>query len=142
MKPELTLRPARAFDAIPCATIVNEWVEATGWMPRIHTRAEIVARCRERQCGTMIAECAGEVAGFLSLDGNEVTSLFVASTGHGTGAALLDRARKERERLTLWTFAANRPARRFYEREGFLPARRSIDNAERLPDIEYVWTAA
>jgi ribosomal protein S18 acetylase RimI-like enzyme len=51
---------------------------------------------------------------------------------------------KERnaEGLQLWTFQANEPAQRFYERHGFVDAERTdgAGNEERAPDIRYQWT--
>lgn len=142
------LRPARPFDAAACARIVNDWIDATSWMPRIHDPAEIAWHFREevfRTRDVTVAEARGEVAGFLALDRDAavVTALYVAARaqGGGIGAALLRAARAGLPRLSLWTFEGNTGARRFYAREGFIQARRSTDNAEALPDVELVWAA-
>jgi hypothetical protein len=41
----------------------------------------------------------------------------------------------------LWTFQVNGPARRFYERHGFIAVERTDGhgNEEREPDIGYIW---
>ncbi len=41
----------------------------------------------------------------------------------------------------LWTFQTNLPARRFYERHGFIAVRWTdgASNEERAPDVRYVW---
>ena len=45
--------------------------------------------------------------------------------------------------LTLWTFAANAAARRFYAAQGFVELRRTDgDNEEGLPDILLAWPGA
>ena len=65
------LRPARAFDAAPCAAIVNDWIDATPWMPRIHAPGVIAWFYREhvfRHQRVTVAERKGEVVGFLALD--------------------------------------------------------------------------
>ncbi|QQR41278.1 GNAT family N-acetyltransferase [Devosia rhizoryzae] len=60
--------------------------------------------------------------------------------GRGIGEALVRQAMSRQERLQLWCFADNHPARRFYERLGFAIERQtSGDNEEGLPDILYVW---
>ena len=43
--------------------------------------------------------------------------------------------------LQLWTFQANAPAQRFYERHGFHEVERTdgAGNEERSPDIRYRW---
>ena len=65
-----------------------------------------------------------------------------AMTGHGIGAELFQLAKRERPLgLRLWTFTSNTRAQRFYERHGFVEARRTDgrDNEEKAPDILYVW---
>jgi GNAT superfamily N-acetyltransferase len=89
-------------------------------------------------------DATGELAGILVLEGSWVDQLYVepSMTGRGVGSALLDLAKRERpDGLRLWTFASNSGAQRFYERHGFVVARRTDgrDNEERAPDILYVW---
>ncbi len=64
-------------------------------------------------------------------------------TGHGIGGGLVRLAKRERpDGLRLWTFASNAGAQRFYERHGFVAARRTDgrDHEEGAPDILYVWS--
>lgn len=92
-----------------------------------------------------VAEDATDaLVGILVLQGSWVDQLYVdpAMTGRGIGAELLTLAKRERpEGLQLWTFASNAGAQRFYERHGFVEARRTDgqDNEEGAPDILYVW---
>ncbi|MCY7298820.1 MAG: GNAT family N-acetyltransferase, partial [Ilumatobacteraceae bacterium] len=62
--------------------------------------------------------------------------------GRGLGDKLMKLA-KERspEGLQLWTFQVNEPARRFYERHGFVVEQLTdgAGNEERAPDIRFVW---
>lgn len=141
------LRPARSFDAAACAAIVNDWIDSTPWMPRIHDAPTIAWFYREhvfRHQRVTVIERGGEVAGFLALDPTRdcVTSLYLhaAARGSGLGARLLGHAKAQTPRLSLWAFQANTGARRFYLREGFREGRRSDgENEERLPDIEFLW---
>ncbi len=87
---------------------------------------------------------ADTLLGIVVLEGSWVDQLYVepAMTGHGIGTELLRLAKRERPSgLRLWTFASNTRAQRFYERHGFIEARRTDgrDNEERAPDILYVW---
>ncbi len=92
-----------------------------------------------------VAEGPGDtLLGLVVLDGSWVDQLYVepTMTGHGIGAELLRLAKRERPSgLRLWTFASNTLAQQFYERHGFVEARRTDgrDNEERAPDILYVW---
>ncbi len=137
-------------DAPACAAIFNDWVDATGWMPRVHPPEEVAHFYREQVMATtsvLVAETAAGVRGFLSLDGEgRVAGLYLApeARGRGIGHALLAAAKARRpEGLTLWTFLANDGARRFYAREGFREVRRTGgDNEEGMPDVLLEWRPA
>lgn len=70
---------------------------------------------------TTVAEVDGEVAGFLSLVGNEVGAVFVHPTRqrHGCGRELMDDARAKCPFLELDVFEANALGRAFYAAYGF-----------------------
>lgn len=61
--------------------------------------------------------------------------------GRGIGSRLLAHAFADAEKLELWTFQANRPARNFYEKHGFTAIEETdgSGNEEREPDIRYGW---
>jgi GNAT superfamily N-acetyltransferase len=60
----------------------------------------------------------------------------------GVGSGLLKVAQNTFDRLQLWTFQRNQPARRFYEARGFALVRETdgAENEEREPDALYLWT--
>ena len=139
------LRPARSTDAGRTGEILHAFARENDWMPKLHSRAETIAFC-----GSMIdrhwvtvAETNVGVVGFLARNGPEVHCLYLSAPvrGQGIGQQLLDQAKSGQPRLSLLTFQANTPARRFYERNGFVEAERSdgTRNDENLPDIRYVW---
>ncbi|MEM7523800.1 MAG: GNAT family N-acetyltransferase [Pseudomonadota bacterium] len=143
----VTLRPATPVDAPVCAAILNAWIDATPWMPRVHPADDVVRHYRETVFPKRSVTVAEDEAilGYVAVDAeeNEVTSLFVAEGARrrGVGRALLGAAKAERPGgLSLWTFQANEGARRFYAREGFVESRTTEgDNEERLADVELVW---
>ena len=126
-----------------CADILNNWIDAQDWMPRIHSKEDVRGFYRDVVFSDREVWVIGTpVTGFMALDtaSEMVTALYVATPGKGAGRALLDHAKIGRDRLTLWTFVANASARRFYQREGFKELRRTDgDNAEGLPDILMQW---
>src|SRR5215469_1847924 len=70
----------------------------------------------------IVAEIAGEIAGFAAVVGGELDGLFVEPDlwGHGIGRALIDAATREARRRGLaLKVIANPRARRFYESCGF-----------------------
>ena len=95
---------------------------------------------------TWLAERDGELAGILALSDGWIEQLYLepALTGQGIGSELIEFAKQRQpDGLRLWTFESNRGAQRFYQRHGFVEARRTDgDNEERAPDILYVWRVA
>ena len=63
----------------------------------------------------------GVVKGFILVKGGEVRKLFVEPVlqGQGIGAKLLEYAVEHLDAKTLWAFAKNTDAIRFYQRHGF-----------------------
>jgi len=144
----ITLRKARPNDARAIATILSDWIDQTDWMVRIHTRAEdqgFGAMLIEKTDVTVAETNASprEICGFIAIQPPVVQALYLAAKGRGQGIgkALLDHAKAAHERLELWAFQANRGARSFYEREGFVEVERTdgAGNDEKLPDIRMVW---
>jgi GNAT superfamily N-acetyltransferase len=85
------------------------------------------------------------LVGIVAVRPGWVDQLYVLPTHQrrGIGAALLDVAKCRRSRLDLWTFQRNTPARRFYERHGFVAVEETdgAGNEEHEPDVRYRWTA-
>lgn len=135
------LRAALPADIPCCARLLQDWLEATEWMPVLHSLEEtewwmeqvVFATCAVRIVG------ASEAKGFLALREGEILQLILAPEirGQGLGARLVDWAASQSPGgLSLWCFQANTGARRFYAREGFTPARcTENENAEGLPDM-------
>ncbi len=143
----LVLRAARPEDAAGCAAILNDWIDATDWMPRVHPPQDVVRHYRETvlpQQQVTVADDGG-VSGFIAVDPpGFVTALYVAAAAQrrGLGRLLLGQAKAGATRLTLWTFQANFSARAFYAAAGFAETRRTDgDNEEGLADILLEWSA-
>jgi GNAT superfamily N-acetyltransferase len=141
----VTLRLARPDDAEALGAILSDWIDETPWMPRLHSReddAEFVARLIANTTVTL-AEDSGVAQGFLARAKAEVLALYVAAParGQGLGGTLVADAKTRSPRLWLWTFQANEPARRFYERQGFAITEQTGGEAndEGLPDIRLEW---
>lgn len=95
-----------------------------------------------------VAELDGTVVGMMVLDGDRgggwIEHLYLdpAWIGRGLGEQFVDIARgRHPAGLQLWTFQANEPARRFYERLGFRAVEHTdgAGNTERAPDVRYQW---
>ena len=91
-----------------------------------------------------VAEADGAVVGMLALSEGWLDQLYLDPVwrGRGIGVRLLALARRRQPSgLQLWTFQVNEPARRFYERHGFVAVEWTdgARNEEREPDVRYVW---
>ncbi len=149
MMNSVVIRPADRADMTACASILNRWIDATPWMPRVHDHADVERYYEETvfaERHVIVAEHGSEVAGFLALsDDRYVTALYVDTPhrGVGIGTRLLEVAKNlSPQELNLWTFENNRAAQGFYENQGFQVVRRTDgDNEEQLPDLLYQWQA-
>jgi putative acetyltransferase len=119
-------RPALAADVSARAAIINGWIDATPWFPRVHTPAAIEGFVRDAFGLREMWVIGDPVAGCLSLDPktDKVHALYCARTGEGLGRALMNAAKRCRDFLTLNTHEPNVAAQRFYHREGFVTVRR------------------
>lgn len=139
------VKRAGATDAEPCADILNAWIDATDWMPRVHPDDDVRRHYREFVFENREVWVIGNpVQAYVSLDHEDgfVAALYSAKPGQGLGKRLLDHAKTRGQAWKLWTFVANENAQRFYAREGFAESDRSDgDNEENLPDIQFQWRA-
>lgn len=143
------LRPATLSDAPACAVILQDWLDATVWMPKLHDVAETTDWMRSdlfRRAEIVVVEADGAVRGLVAVAQGSIAALYLSEgwRGAGLGGRLVERAKgMSAGGLTLWTFQANAGARRFYARHGFVEvARTEGDNAEGLPDAQLRWPGA
>ena len=145
----VVLRRAVAADAPAAADVwLRSFTAALPTVVRPRTDDDVRAYFRDvvvplRE--TWVAEAAGErIVGVMVLDGELLSQLYLDPRwrGRGLGDRFVALA-KERgpDGLTLWAFQVNGPARRFYERHGFVAVEFTDgdDNEEREPDVRYVW---
>jgi ribosomal protein S18 acetylase RimI-like enzyme len=147
MSQTISMRNARSQDMAVCAGFVNEWIDATDWMPRMHSPEAVVKHYQsevatKRQ--TIVAVDASRVRGFVTMTPDKfVTALYVeqASRGQGIGGLLLERAKRELSpEVSVYVFQNNVGALKFYAKHGFVEINRtSGDNDENLPDILMEW---
>jgi GNAT superfamily N-acetyltransferase len=125
---DTVVREATVSDLPGCAAVANAWIDATPWLPRVHSHDAIEAMFEPSLLDRrtiFVAEHEGAVAGYLSLSPEGfVAALYLApdARGQGIGKALMDRAKSRHpDGLELSVFEPNVDAQRFYAREGFAP---------------------
>ena len=143
-----TIRRARLSGLAACADIINDYIDATEWLPRVKGRDEIAGFFSPALLATrtvLVAEVDGRVAAYMSVsDVGWVYALYSDDgyRGQGLGRLLIDRAKALHPAgLELTVFEPNHAARRFYEREGFveIPERRDEDTDEGVPILLMRW---
>ena len=120
---------------------------AMPWLVGLHTPDEDSWFYRERvftTCRVWGRFDDGVLSGIIAFREGWVEQLYVlpAAQGRGVGTELLDVVKRASDRLELWTFQRNAPARRFYETRGFALVEQTdgARNEEREPDARYLWT--
>lgn len=145
------LRAATPHDAAAVAhLLLASRRELLPFLPAVHSDAETRDWVRGTLLpagGVTLAELDGTLAGVLATAVREgsgwIEQLYLdpARVGAGIGVALLGHALRTLPRpVRLWTFAANRHARAFYERHGFVAEAfgDGSGNEERCPDVLYL----
>ena len=148
---EIVIRRAQPDEANEIASVyIASRRGAAAYLPTVGTdeeiRAFVVGEMVPRR-EAWVAAVGGRIVGVMVMDGDEVDQLYLLPTmqRRGIGGRLLNHAKTLRpERLRLWTFQRNTPARRFYEAAGFIAIEFTDGsrNMEREPDVLYEWTSA
>ncbi|MEM7301759.1 MAG: GNAT family N-acetyltransferase [Pseudomonadota bacterium] len=153
MNTKSPVRTAVVADLAYCATIINDYIDETDWLPRPFPRDEMLGHF-ERGFDTdrkmSVVEHEGEIVGYLSVEIRQPPQLpFVHALylkfgyrGQGFGKALLDHAKTELKsgfELTFWE--PNQAARAFYLREGLVevPGGRDAETDDGVPTILMRW---
>ncbi|WP_156722291.1 GNAT family N-acetyltransferase [Streptomyces apocyni] len=145
---ELEYRRARVADAADLADVwLRSFTAALPTVRRAHGDDEVrdwFTHVVVPKCETWMAVAEGSAVGLLVLDGAELEQLYLEPSwrGRGIGDRFVELAKRQRpDGLGLWTFQVNEPARRFYERHGFVAVRHTDGrrNEEREPDVRYCW---
>lgn len=127
---ELWLRSRRAAEGVPAPAHSDDAVRS--WFQDVVVPAG----------GLWVATRGTALTAMMVLEAEWIEQLYVAPEAwrQGHGSRLLRFAQSSRNELLLWTFAANAPARAFYERHSFQASGPvSSDNEERQPAVLYRW---
>lgn len=146
----VTIRPAALAESDECAWIHIHALRDMAFLPGdLHTDAETLDWMRDTVFATqqvIVAEGEeGGIAGYLALDGDLVTGLYVRAGDRrrGIGSDLVEAAKARlADGLRLWVFQPNTDAIRFYTRHGFrtLMETDGRDNDEKVPDLLMAWS--
>ena len=160
--PQVVVRLAVLEDAAAVAAVHHRsWVETySELLPVSHWETDTLERRTERwrrelgsavpvtvaevdgrMVGIALAEAAGPVGTHAPVRDRHLYMLYVLASHHGTGVGqtLLDAVLPPGTPAQLWVAEENPRARRFYERNGFLPdGARHVDEASGIPSVRLV----
>ncbi|SVE02500.1 uncharacterized protein METZ01_LOCUS455354 [marine metagenome] len=130
-------------DALRCAEIVNNWVETTKWMPRLYSKQELLEMIEEAIPLREIWVVGNPVSCYISFNKelSQVVALYSDKPGKGYGKVLLDKVKKGRKYIQLWSHSANEAAHRFYYREGFKDVAYKEKGDDGISEIKFEWYA-
>ena len=130
-------------DALRCAEIVNNWVETTKWMPRLYSKQELLEMIEEAIPQREIWVVGKPVSCYISFNKelSQVVALYSDKPGKGYGKVLLDKVKKGRKYIHLWSHSANEAAHRFYYREGFKDVAYKEKGDDGISEIKFEWYA-
>lgn len=142
----MTMRAAQPADGPRIAELIRDAkADAMPWLREGHSRADYAAWVGSvllSEHRVVVAVELDRVVGVVASRPGWIDQLFVGTGNQGTGigsALLADALLGQTGPVQLWVFARNVPARRFYERHGFLAVRQTdgLRNEEGEPDVLY-----
>jgi len=141
------LRQLKLDDMDAAARVVRTaFDQALPSLAGLHTPEEDQWFFRERvfeTCEVWGAFDGAAMRGIIAFREGWIDQLYVLPTAQrrGVGKDLLQVAQNAFDRLQLWTFQRNAPARRFYEARGFALMQQTdgARNEEKEPDALYLW---
>lgn len=82
-----------------------------------------------------------KIKGFIGINENYIEGIFVNSNyqNKGIGTALINKAKEEKEELTLNVYEKNREAIKFYEKNGFEIVKESVDKETNEKEYRMLW---
>ena len=140
----LNLRMGLASDVDTCVRILTAWVDETPWAFESDTHQQLVALWSDyfQTFSVWVAEVDGAIVGFCTRNDDNISALYVRADwrNKGIGKRLLDRAKANRDGITVWAYGLNEKALKFYTREGLVEVSREIEDGTDLVNIEHRWT--
>ncbi|MEM6886794.1 MAG: GNAT family N-acetyltransferase [Pseudomonadota bacterium] len=141
----VTISAGEPLHAGAIGRILDATNDQMSWLPRVHSSAEEIGYAGDMiEAGWVtVAKLDRHVVGFMAVYEQSIYALYVLPEvqNQGIGTRLLETAKAENERLTLWSYAENAQATRFYRLRGFVDVDRTdgSDNEAGLPDICFEW---
>jgi putative acetyltransferase len=148
MSVAFNVRIGSIADGPAMAKIINDWIDETDWMPRIHSHEAIEGFFTPEILAKrviLIGEQNGVVEGYMTLKPEGmIAAFYLAPAARGKGLAELMMSEAKRlhpKQLELGVMEPNMRARRFYEAQGFveIPEGRNEDTEEGIPELLMRW---
>lgn len=136
----------RAYQPEDLPVLLHIWLEgnldAHSFVPAEYWRGQMPGVQEALPCAELlIEEEAGNIRGFLGLQGENIAGIFVAREARrkGVGRLLLGEAKRRHGRLTLQVYEKNASACRFYAANGFYKQTEQTDPDTGEREYHLVW---
>ena len=136
----------RGFEARDQERVLDIWLtanlQAHSFIPAHYWRGQLEnVRPALFQAEVYVWEEGGDLLGFLGLEGDHIAGIFVSpeAQSRGVGLQLLDRAKANRDRLTLCVYQKNVRVAAFYRREGFTVLEERTDSPSGEGEVLMCW---
>ena len=128
-------------DVSECAGIISRWIDVTTWMPRRHSTEELIEMMEEGIPFREFWVLGDPIIAYLSFNRelSQIMGLYVDFPGVGLGKLLLDKVKKGKNFIQLWSHLANTSAHSFYSREGFSKMELNQSGQDGIPEIRFEW---
>lgn len=143
------IRKFRKRDATDVATVWHRAGQAAytylpSWQAlSLEMAQDVFRKVIQPRCTIWVGTLQDRIVAFLALNGSYLDRLYPEPSEwhHGWGTRLLQLAKElSPSGLELHTHQANRMARAFYERHGFVAVKYGVSAPpESMPDVEYHW---
>ena len=112
-------------------------------MPRLYSKLELLEIIEGAIPLREVWVVGNPVSGYISFNKelSQVMALYSDKPGKGYGKVLLDKVKKGRKYIQLWSHSANETAHRFYYREGFKNVAYKEKGDDGISEIKFEWYA-
>jgi putative acetyltransferase len=115
--------------------VTHHYIDAAYWKNNLNNVKQLMSKAE-----VYVYE-EKEILGFIGLDGNYISGIFVSedNQSRGAGKKLLDYVKQFKKELVLNVYQKNKRATNFYKREGFFIIAEDMDNNTNEKEYAMMW---
>ena len=113
----------------------HDFIDRSYWQDNYSYVRELIGQAEVYSIGHK------EILGFMGLVDGYIAGIFISKSarGQGLGSTLIDRAKKDHEKLSLDVYRKNKPALDFYLARGFVVLEEKLDPVNKQVECFMTW---